>query len=91
MSGGWRCDGVPGEARKLKEKNIPRVVPRRRAIGGRLVPRNEGVIVVLGMREGRFTSANVVWKRTSSVVQTLELSCAFFHRLFHRRLMQFQL
>ena len=39
-----------------------------------MVPRSEGVVVVPGMREGCFTSAKVAWQRTSSVVQTVELS-----------------
>ena len=32
-----------------------------------------------GLREGCLTSAKVVWQRTSSVVQTLELSFDVFH------------
>ena len=44
-----------------------------------MVPRNEGVVVGPGMRESRFTSAKVAWQRTSSVIQTLELSFGVFH------------
>ena len=44
-----------------------------------MVARNEGVVVVPGMREGRLTSAKVVWKRTSCMVQTVELSFGVFH------------
>ena len=44
-----------------------------------MVPKNEGVVMVLGMREGRLTSAKVVWQRTSCVVQTVELSFGVFH------------
>ena len=44
-----------------------------------MVRRNEGVVVVPGMREGRFTSAKAVWQRTNCVVQTVELSSGVLH------------
>ena len=78
---GRRAAAIDGQ--EIDGEDIPRVVPagRARAIGGgrwrgrgKIVPRNEGVVVVAGMREGCFTSAKVVWQRTSSVVHTVELS-----------------
>ena len=72
-------DGQAGRGPQIEGEDIPRVVPvgRARAIGGgrwrgrgKMVPRSEVVVVVPGMREGRFISAKVVWQRTSSVVQT---------------------
>ena len=62
---------VLGEARKLKERTHPELCQAGRAcaIGGghrrgrgRWSQETKAVVVVLGMREGRFTSAKVVWQ-----------------------------
>ena len=53
---------------------------------GKMVPRNDGVVVVPDMREGRFASVKVAWQRTSSVVQTLWsffLACSTAKRSLH--------
>ena len=44
-----------------------------------MVPGNQGFLVVLGKCEGRLCSQETSRERTSSMVQTLELSSGLFH------------
>ena len=44
-----------------------------------MVPGNQGFLVVLGKCEGCLCSQETLWERTSSMVQTLELSFGLFH------------
>ena len=45
-----------------------------------MVPRNQRFLVVLGKCEGCLCSLETLWERTSSMVQTLEMSSGLFHR-----------
>ena len=44
-----------------------------------MVPRNQGFLVVLGKCESHLCSQETPRERTSSMVQTLELSSGMFH------------
>ena len=70
---------MPSTVKLCQRDGRARLVVVAGEVGGRWSPRKEGIAVVPGMRDGRFTSAKVVRQRTSSVVQTLELSFGVFH------------